>query len=217
MANEATGQIPGSLTSPKEIKITVVRLSPEDLTFESAEPLPPRQRVKMSIWLGQDKHATDLEGEITSSESVDDAVLCDARLMDVPLAARRRIVSFVNDVIREEYLKEIPAGTEIFREGEDSRHIYYVALGKFVVDKGGEKIAEITEDEPFVGEISFLLNMPRTATVTAMEDSLVMAIPAEVFQQSLRDNPKFGVELAKLLAKRLASTSQTLADRLHHL
>ena len=216
MARETTGEIPAMISSPKEIKITIVRLSPEDITFESPEPFPPRAIVRIQVRLGQDRLHTEFEAEISSSEAVDGAVFCDAKLANAPAEVRRRLVLFVDDVVREEYLKEIPAGTEVFKEGEMSRHIYYIALGRFAVDKGGEKIAEITEEDQFVGEISFLLGTPRTATVTALAESMIMAIPAEVFQKTLSENPKFGVELAKLLAKRLASTSQNLAQSLHH-
>ncbi len=216
MAKETTGEIPAALLAPKEGKITLVRISPEDITFESPEPFSPRTRVKLEVRLGEDRAATELEAEIVSSEDMDGAVFCDARLINLRPETRRRLVLFVDDLVREEFLIQIPAGTEIFKEGEKSRHIYYVAMGQFVVDKGGEKIAEISEDEQFVGEISFLLDIPRSATVTAMTDSLVMAIPAEVFQKTLGENPKFAVELARLLAKRLTSTSQHLAQSLHH-
>lgn len=216
MAKETTGEIPARLVSPKDISITIVRLSAEDVTFESPEPFAPRTRIRLQVRLGQDRNPIDVNAEIVSSLDAEGAVFCDARLVELAPEARRRLVMFVDDVVREEYLREIPAGTEVFKEGELSRHIYYIALGRFVVDKGGEKIAEITEEDQFVGEISFLLNTPRTATVTAMTDSMLMAIPADVFQKALSENPKFGAELARLLAKRLANTSQHLAQSLHH-
>lgn len=216
MARETTGEIPAHMMSPKETPVTIVRLSPEDLTFESPESLSPRTRVRLMVRLGQDRQPMEFEAEIVSSEDVEGAVFCEARIVGASPEVRRRLVMFVDDVVREEYLREFPAGTEVFKEGEVSRHIFYIALGHFVVDKGGEKIAEITEEDQFVGEISFLLNTPRTATVTAMTDSMLMAIPAEVFEKTLSENPKFGMELAKLLAKRLASTSTHLAQSLHH-
>ena len=211
-----TGEISALLLSPKQVNIVIVRLSSEDATFESPEPFSPRTNVRLQVRLGQDKNPTEFDAEIVSSEDSEGTVFCGARITNLTPQTRRRLVLYLDDVVREEYLKEIPAGTEIFKEGEDSRHIYYIALGRFVVDKGGEKIAEITEEDQFVGEISFLLNTPRTASVTAMSDSLVMAIPAEVFQKTLADNPKFGVELSKLLARRLANTSRHLAQSLHH-
>lgn len=216
MAKETTGEFSAFILAPKEMSITLVRISPEDMTFESPEPFSPRTKIKISVRLGEDKHPIEADAEIVSSEDFDGAVFCDARLTGMPPEIKRRLVMFVDDLVREEYLKEIPAGTEIFKEGEDSRHIYYIAIGRFVVDKGGEKIAEITEEDQFVGEISFLLNTPRTATVTSLTESLVMAIPADVFQKSLSENPRFGVELSKLLAKRLVNTSQHLAESLHN-
>ncbi|OGH57305.1 MAG: hypothetical protein A3G34_04540 [Candidatus Lindowbacteria bacterium RIFCSPLOWO2_12_FULL_62_27] len=216
MAKETTGELPAVLLSPKNLSITIVRLSAEDLTFESPEPFAPRSRVRVQVRLGEDRTLMEFDAEIVSSEDTEGAVFCDARLSDPPPAVRRRLVTFIDDIVREEYLKEVQAGDEIFKEGETSTHIYYIALGRFVVDKGGEKIAEISEEDQFVGEMSFLLGLPRTATVTALTDSLIMAVPADVFQKSLSENPRMGIELAKLLAKRLASTSQHLAQSLHH-
>lgn len=216
MAKETTGEFAAEIMSPVPMKITIIRLSAEEITFESPQKMAVGGRVKVRVHLGTDRYPTEGDVEVISSEDVGSATLCDARWVDLGSPARRRIVMFVDDLVREEYLKEVPPGTELFKEGEESRHIYYIALGTFVVDKGGEKIAEITQEDQFVGEISFLLNTPRTATVTAMTESMVMAIPAEVFQKSLSTNPKLAVELSRLLAKRLVSTSQNYARTLNN-
>ncbi|MBI4178486.1 Crp/Fnr family transcriptional regulator [bacterium] len=217
MSKELTGSIAARMTSPHDLAVTIVRLAADSLSFESPEPFSPRTRVRLEVRLGADRAPTQMDVEILSSEDADGACLCDGKIVDIAPEVRRKIVTFVDDLVREEYLKEFPAGTEVFKEGENSRHIYYIAVGQFVVDVGGEKVAEVTEEDQFLGEISFLLGTPRSATVTAMTDSLLMAIPAEVFQKTLAENPRFGVELARLLAKRLTQTTQNYAQKLHHI
>lgn len=78
----------------------------------------------------------------------------------------------------------VPAGTVVVRKGEPGDLFYVVAAGRFSVDRGEREPAVLLRCDCF-GEIALLADVPRTATVTAVEDSLVYALAREPFLEAV--------------------------------
>ncbi|HUF38959.1 MAG TPA: cyclic nucleotide-binding domain-containing protein [Anaerolineales bacterium] len=78
----------------------------------------------------------------------------------------------------------VAAGEVLFREGDPGDRFYIVESGRLIVARtqGGQttEIAQPTTGE-YVGEIALLQNIPRTATVTAAEDTVVWSLAGEDF------------------------------------
>src|SRR5256884_5804793 len=68
-------------------------------------------------------------------------------------------------------------GDVLVRQGEMADALYVVVTGRFAVTVAGrrEVVAELGPGQP-VGEIAFLAGGVRTATVTALRDSLVLRL-----------------------------------------
>ena len=77
-----------------------------------------------------------------------------------------------------------PAGTAIVREGEAGERFFVVASGRVAVSVGGRPAAELGPGDGF-GEIALLRSVPRTATVTAIEDVDLLAIDRGPFLDAL--------------------------------
>ena len=77
-------------------------------------------------------------------------------------------------------------GKFLMREGEESSTMYLLIKGKLeVLKRKGDvekPIGQINEGD-LVGEISFLDNSPRSASVRALKNSEVFAIPRANFQE----------------------------------
>lgn len=86
------------------------------------------------------------------------------------------------------YSKTYAAGEEIFRMGDRGRNAYIIERGKVEVSvaRDGEKIviAELGTGEMF-GEMAMIDDAPRSATVTATEDTEVVVIQRSRFIQPL--------------------------------
>jgi predicted MFS family arabinose efflux permease len=74
----------------------------------------------------------------------------------------------------------VPAGTAIVREGEASDRFYLVVRGRVEVTQGGRPL-RIEGPGEFFGEIGLLRNVPRTATVTAVDDTELVSLVREDF------------------------------------
>jgi MFS family permease len=74
----------------------------------------------------------------------------------------------------------VPAGETIFRQGDPGDRFYVVEDGRCEISIDGEKVADAWPGEAF-GEIALLRNVPRTGTVTAVEDTKLLALERDEF------------------------------------
>lgn len=93
-------------------------------------------------------------------------------------------------------------GEEIFAEGESGDALYMVIDGKVRVHKNDRVIAELGERECF-GEMAILDAAPRSATVTAVNDTNLLKISREDFQEIMAEKPEIALGIIKVLTRRL--------------
>ncbi|HOT29969.1 MAG TPA: cyclic nucleotide-binding domain-containing protein [Candidatus Ozemobacteraceae bacterium] len=103
-------------------------------------------------------------------------------------------------------------GETVFREGEPSDSLYYIMKGRFSVNVHGKTVATLGPADLFVGEMSFLLNRRRTATVTAETAGSLLSISRREFVEAIREKPQYALVLSRLLAQRLERQNQHRAD-----
>lgn len=94
-------------------------------------------------------------------------------------------------------------GEYVFREEEESDHLYYIVSGKLGVYSKNRLVSTLTPHDMFLGEMSFLLGNKRSATVVAKGECALMKISKNDFVNLIKENPHYGIFLARLLAQRL--------------
>ena len=94
-------------------------------------------------------------------------------------------------------------GAEICAEGEPGDALYLVHDGEVVVTKMGwtEPVARLTNGD-FFGEMALLFGEPRSATVTAEQETEVFCLAAEDFQRVIQKSPDMVASLRKLAETR---------------
>jgi CRP/FNR family transcriptional regulator, cyclic AMP receptor protein len=98
-------------------------------------------------------------------------------------------------------------GEEVFAEGEAGDALYLVLDGKVRVHKADRVIAELGERECF-GEMAILDPAPRSATVTTMEDTTLLKISREDFQEIMGEKPEIAIGIIKVLTRRLRDATR---------
>lgn len=99
----------------------------------------------------------------------------------------------------------------VCREGEYSNDLFFILSGRFAVYANKKLATVLTPNDLFIGEMAFLLNDRRTATILAVGDCRLIRIPKADFLLMIRKNPHYGIFLSKMLAQRLLrQTNQTI-------
>ena len=99
----------------------------------------------------------------------------------------------------------VAAGTLLVREGEPGNAYYVVASGRFEVRHGKRVLLEAGPGEG-IGEIALLRAVPRTATVEALEDSLVYSLDSGTFLAAVA-GPTSAAAAAAVVDERLARSA----------
>jgi len=99
---------------------------------------------------------------------------------------------------------QVRDGEYVCQEGEESDFLYYIVSGTFYVYSRGKLVSSLTPDDIFLGEMSFLLSNRRSATVVARGPAALVKISKKDFVNMIKENPHYGIFLARLLAQRLA-------------
>jgi CRP-like cAMP-binding protein len=103
-------------------------------------------------------------------------------------------------------------GDVVFTEGEESNYLYYIVSGKLEVYSSSELVSTLAPEDIFLGEMSFLLNDQRSATVIARGTVHLLQISKNSFVNAIKENPHYGIFLARLLAQRISRLNARLAS-----
>jgi MFS family permease len=94
-------------------------------------------------------------------------------------------------------------GETVIREGEVGDCFYAVASGEVAVSKGGREVKRLGHAEGF-GEIALIKDVPRTATVTAVRDTELLALDKEPFIVALTGHAPAARAADELVSGRLS-------------
>jgi MFS family permease len=101
-----------------------------------------------------------------------------------------------------------PAGAEVIRQGDVGDRFYVIDDGRFEIVIDGKRIALQGEGQYF-GEIALLKDVPRTATVRAVEDGAVWALDQEEFLATLTDLPQAASAAHAISAERIRTAQRS--------
>ncbi|HEY9672971.1 MAG TPA: cyclic nucleotide-binding domain-containing protein [Waterburya sp.] len=108
------------------------------------------------------------------------------------------------------YRKRLKGAEILFRE-DDSGDAFYIILSGSVevfVEKLNKHLT-ILHPGQFLGELSLMLGSPRTATVRALEDTILFVINRKGFEILLQEHP----ELAEVIVQELGKHQDELSER----
>lgn len=115
---------------------------------------------------------------------------------------------------------EIPAGTVLWNEGDDSDCAAFVVEGKIEVKKetefkGKHVIVGIYGEGTVVGELCLLTGDKRAVTATALTDAWLLKLTNERFEALMQEQPVVGGKLLKgmflAVSRRLRKSFERLA------
>ena len=101
-------------------------------------------------------------------------------------------------------------GEDIIEEGALGDCAYIIEDGSVEVSKlspsGEKQVLGILEKSEIFGEMGLIDGLPRSATVTALEDCVLCLFTKETFNNLAHHNPESLIPIFKVLVRRLRST-----------
>jgi len=104
-----------------------------------------------------------------------------------------------------------PAGKLIMREGQRGVALYAVLEGRVAI-KIGETVVEKLGAGGVFGEMSLVNREPRLASAVAETDCVLLAMSRHMFLTLVKQSPKFGAALLKVVGERAAFMASRLAQ-----
>ena len=114
--------------------------------------------------------------------------------------------------------KEFPKDSVLVREGEAGDEMFIIQSGKVkILKKIGpeqEKLLAVLGDGAFFGEMSILLDEPRSATIIVEEDAKILVINSKTFKDMIKANSDIAYRIMKNLADRIKESNAQISNLL---
>ncbi len=114
------------------------------------------------------------------------------------------------EIAAQARLQSLPSGTQLIRQGDSATALYLVVSGRFRVSHESGIIAAVGSGEP-IGELAFFAGGQRTANVTAMRDSRVLALDRAGYDAIAARHPELSAGIIAVMAGRLAALTARAA------
>ncbi len=102
---------------------------------------------------------------------------------------------------REMVPKRFARGEHVIEQGEHGNTFYLVGRGELSVRANGVEVSRLTRGNYF-GEMSLLTGEPRSATVVALTDVVLLELDRPVFARLFDEHPELAPKLSGMLAHR---------------
>ncbi|MCK5154485.1 MAG: cyclic nucleotide-binding domain-containing protein [Spirochaetales bacterium] len=117
--------------------------------------------------------------------------------------------------MNKDKLVRFQKGDTLFKFGDTSREMYIIRTGSVrVVIYKNEQMITLTElgKGHYIGEMSFLTGVPRSATVIAERDLMVSVISPDILINDELGLSNWAVSIAKVLVRRIRQTTELLGN-----
>jgi CRP-like cAMP-binding protein len=119
--------------------------------------------------------------------------------------------SEILETVKSGEWEEYQAGTEIIIEGEFDKSFYLLISGKVSVRRADVEVDVLRPGATF-GELGFIVNQARTATIVAQDKVTVLKIRSSLIERtSVNCQLRYQKAFLKNLAKRFCSTMNFIA------
>lgn len=110
--------------------------------------------------------------------------------------------------------RQYPRHTILVQEGDTGERLYLLRKGRAKVylcnTDGREVILSILAPNDFIGEMALIDEEPCSASVMTLEESEFISISRDEFQKVLASSPSMGINLMKVMSRRLREADQKI-------
>jgi CRP/FNR family transcriptional regulator, cyclic AMP receptor protein len=176
---------------------------------DSLRDLPGRAPVTFPAWLQPSPtpsaRVATLRGVMSEHQMLETTQLLGALPPDA--LEKVRSASTVRDVARNEVL---------FVRGDPASELFGIISGRVAIltksPDGRESLVAVLDEGSLFGELGLFDNGPRSADARALEPTQVLVLDYEDVRRAIQAEPKLLWVIIRVLARRLRTTDDSLAD-----
>ena len=142
-------------------------------------------------------------------------------MVDTTLLSEVELFETLTPELREQVARaatsrSLRRGDVLFREGDEGHELFVVERGRIAISNrspdGRESLVALMEPGDLFGEMSLFDGHGRSAEARALEASRVIVVPFVPLRSLLESSPELLWDVVALLARRLRSMDNALAD-----
>ena len=185
---------------------------------EGAFNMSPSRFVDLANMRGGKDNITSLVIHVESrGDHTDDIAFRLNILRKMPIFEHLEYVELI-EVLNVSTQKQIPAGDQIFAEGEDGDEMFVILDGRVSIQKGGKEVITLGQGGHF-GEMALMDRNQRSASAIAINGTRVIAVQRRPLFRLMQQNNTIAVKLLwcfmQVLNQRLRSTTNHLERERH--
>ena len=184
---------------------------------EFAEEDTALDELRTAIYYSFARHGIEIPYPIQVEYSREEAPAALPASAVAGALARVDLFALLDDDAREQLAartmeRVFGAGEVIVRQGETGRSLFVVHRGEVVIrlEPDGREVAR-TQPGGVFGEMSLLTGDPRTATVAAARDSVILEIDADALRDVVLSRPEAIAAISRLVVERRAGLDKAQA------
>jgi hypothetical protein len=198
---------------PRDIKLIMLPLAEELSAVDACKRLGISEKVSIQELAEQSQGwltlcaRTMMENGETKMHSTVEKVLI-LRSVNLFKATPDDALAELSELLTE---MEMPAGKNIVEKGEQGNSMFIIVNGKVAV-MDGERVLNTLGERAVFGELALLDTEPRTATIRALEDTLVFRLDQEPFYELMSDRVEVAMGTIQMLTGNLRARVREVID-----
>jgi membrane protein len=140
-------------------------------------------------------------------------------LLERAMLKPRKTLMKVDERLFKKFGHAYKKGSIIFNEGDSGHEMFYILSGRVCLERVScqvKKVLAEMEAGQYFGEMAALIDIRRSATARALEDSHLAVIDGDTFRNLVRESQEVGIVMLKEFSRRL-KISNTALDELTNL
>ena len=139
----------------------------------------------------------------------------DLILLERAMVKPRKTHMKVDERLFKKFGHAYEKGSIIFNEGDSGHEMFYILSGRVCLERVScqvKKVLAEMEAGQYFGEMAALIDIRRSATARALEDSHLAVIDGDTFRDLVRESQEVGIVMLKEFSRRLKKSNMALDE-----
>jgi membrane protein len=139
----------------------------------------------------------------------------DAILLEKAMLKQRKRYMKIDERLFKKFGRVYEKGSIVFNEGDSGHEMFYVLSGRVCLEKVSCQVKKVLAEMgagQYFGEMAALIDIRRSATARALEDSHLAVINGDTFRNLIRESRDVAISMLKEFSLRLKNSNMALDE-----